>query len=338
MVRYVLDAVAELDAARVVVVVGRDGERISKELRDVTPVTDIVEQVSRRGTGDAVLAGSGILVDDDLTAEGAEGDVLVVPADVPLVRGDTLAELHRAHVASGAAASVLTGTGIGRAELSRLVRSDKDGSVSRVVAARDLVHDLLDGLDVLEEWATGIWCVRRSLLAPALRRLDPDPETGESALAGIAEVLSATGNRVEAKVDPRAGDLIGVNDRHDLASAERELRDRINAGWLGRGVTMVDPFRTYVDATVTLAPDVTLFPGVILQGTTTVGEGAEIGPGCHLIDTRVGERCRLEHVTAELAAVGDDARVGPYAVLAPGAEVAAATVTGAFYTAGADGP
>ncbi|NIR41912.1 MAG: NTP transferase domain-containing protein [Actinobacteria bacterium] len=334
MVRYVLDAVEELPTSRVVVVVGPDGERISKELRDAKPVTDVVEQASRRGTGDAVLAGLGPLVDHDLTVEGGEGDVLIVPADVPLLRGEVLAALHAVHAASGAAATVLAGVDMARPDMGRVVRSDKDGTVARVVPSRDLV-----GREhTIEECATGIWCVRRSLLAPALRRLEPDPETGEITLAGIAEVLAATGNRVEAHVDGRAREVVGVNDRRDLAAAERALRERINSSWLGRGVTMVDPFQTYVDATVSLAPDVTLFPGVILQGTTVVGEGTEIGPGCHLIDTRVGPGCRLEHVTAELATVGDDARVGPYAVLAPGAEVAAATVTGAFYTAGADGP
>ena len=99
---------------------------------------------------------------------------------------------------------------------------------------------------------------------------------------------------------------------------------------------MRDPDHTYVDASVVLDTDVTLQPGVVLQGATVVGSGTEIGPGCRLIDSRVGAHCRLEQTAAELATVGDHARIGPFAVLEPGSEIAAATVTGAFYTAGPD--
>jgi bifunctional UDP-N-acetylglucosamine pyrophosphorylase/glucosamine-1-phosphate N-acetyltransferase len=110
-----------------------------------------------------------------------------------------------------------------------------------------------------------------------------------------------------------------------LAVAEAELRDRINERWMRRGVTMWDPERTYVDASVHLEPDVVLLPGVVLQGDCRVGAGAEIGPDCHLVDTVVGEGATVTKATAIRADIGDHARVGPFVSLDPGAEVAPGT-------------
>jgi bifunctional UDP-N-acetylglucosamine pyrophosphorylase/glucosamine-1-phosphate N-acetyltransferase len=87
-----------------------------------------------------------------------------------------------------------------------------------------------------------------------------------------------------------------------------------------------------VDTTVTLGRDVTLFPGVILQGDTVVGDGTEVGPGCRLVDTVVGDDCVLAHTLADGARIGDRCHVGPWAHLPPGAEVASDTTSGAFYT------
>jgi bifunctional UDP-N-acetylglucosamine pyrophosphorylase/glucosamine-1-phosphate N-acetyltransferase len=113
----------------------------------------------------------------------------------------------------------------------------------------------------------------------------------------------------------------GVNDRAQLAVAEAELRDRINERWMRRGVTMWDPERTYVDAHVELAPDVSLLPGVILRGRCVVGEGTEIGPNCLLTDTTVGQRATVSESICDRSVIGDGAEIGPYCVLRPGAEV-----------------
>ena len=83
---------------------------------------------------------------------------------------------------------------------------------------------------------------------------------------------------------------MGVNDRLQLADAEAVLRGRINRRWMLDGVTMVDPSRTYIDATVVLEPDVRLLPGTILEGRTSIAAGAVIGPDSHLVDVVVGER------------------------------------------------
>ncbi len=96
---------------------------------------------------------------------------------------------------------------------------------------------------------------------------------------------------------------------------------------------MVDPDRTYIDTTVRLAPDVTIFPGTLLQGATVVGEGAELGPDTRLVDCTVGAGAIVERTIGRHADIGDGAVVGPYASLEPGSHIASGARTGAFYTA-----
>ena len=122
-----------------------------------------------------------------------------------------------------------------------------------------------------------------------------------------------------------------VDNRRLLADAEAELRRRTNLRWLDRGVTMIDPSRTYIDATVELGIDVTLFPGTMLQGSTVVGDGCEIGPDTRLDRCNVGRDSVIEKTMARLAVVGDNCRVGPFAVLEPGSELPDGETTGPFY-------
>ena len=145
-------------------------------------------------------------------------------------------------------------------------------------------------------------------------------------------VLATAGHPVEAVVATDPTETQGVNDRVQLAGAEAELRRRTNERLLRSGVTMLDPSSVFVDTTVTVGRDVTLFPGVILQGDTTVGDGTEIGPNTRLVDSSVGSECMVEQTTARPARIGDRAVVGPYAVLGAGAEVPSDFRTGPFYT------
>jgi len=180
-----------------------------------------------------------------------------------------------------------------------------------------------------------MYCFRRSLLAPALRRLSPENALGEYYLTDVIGVLANAGHRVVAVVVDDAMETVGVNDRFQLAVAEAELRRRINRGWMKAGVTMVDPDRTLVDSAVRLAPDVTLYPGTTLQAHSVVGAGAVVGPGVRLVDCAVGEGARVEHTVGYDAVVGPGAVVGPFAFLAPGSHIPEGTTTGPFYTAGA---
>jgi bifunctional UDP-N-acetylglucosamine pyrophosphorylase/glucosamine-1-phosphate N-acetyltransferase len=323
MVLHVLDALAELDVARAVVVVGHGAERVTKALLEQAPPglsIDFVEQHVQRGTGDATSVALTAFPDDD-TDEA--GDIVVLPGDTPLLRAPTLAALVRTHRQADAAATVLTARLPNPTGYGRIVRT-KDARVARIVEQADATEDEL----AIDEINTGIYVFRRGVLAPALRRLSPENAQGEYYLTDVVEVLHGAGYPVTSMVVEDAMEAAGVNDRAQLAIAEAELRDRTNERWMRRGVTMLDPERTYVDATVDLAPDVTLFPGTLLQGQTVISAGSEIGPNTHLVDCTVGARAAVTYTVGRSAEVGPDAVVGPFATLQPGTRVAQGAVTG----------
>jgi bifunctional UDP-N-acetylglucosamine pyrophosphorylase/glucosamine-1-phosphate N-acetyltransferase len=325
MILHVLDALAELPVEKVVVVVGHRGEWVTKTLADHAPSglsIEYVEQPEQLGTADALAVGLTALPE---SLADADGDVVVLPGDTPLVRPPTLASLVRHHRNTDAAATLLTALLDDPTGYDRVVRG-KDDAVVRVVEDAEVTHDER----YVDEVATTIHCFRHSMLAPALRRLAPSGPSGEHSLTGVYEVFHDAGYRVESLVLSDPMEAAGVNDRAQLAVAEAELRDRVNERWMRRGVTMWDPERTYVDSSVHLEPDVVLLPGVVLQGDTSVACGAEVGPDCRLVDTVVGEGAVVNATFASRAVIGEHSRVGPFVSLGPGAKVEAATVVPPF--------
>jgi len=328
MLLHVVDALSDLLVDRVVVVVGHGAEPVAKTLHELgTPglVLDFVEQHVPRGTGDAVSVALTAFPDDD----SDDGDIVIVPGDTPLVRPATLGDLVVEHRNSGAAATILTAAVVDPSGEARVVRT-KDGAASRVIDDSDTTESERE----IDEVSTSIFCFRRSLLAPALRRVSPDNAKGEYHLGDVVEVLHRAGHKVVALEMTDPTEALAVNDRADLATAEAEVGRRINRGWMRAGVTMVDPARTYVDCAAYLAPDVVLLPGTMIQGRTVVGAGARLGPDVHLTDCAVGERAAVESTVGHDAEIGPGARVGPFAVLRPGTHIAADAVTGPFYNAG----
>jgi bifunctional UDP-N-acetylglucosamine pyrophosphorylase/glucosamine-1-phosphate N-acetyltransferase len=330
MLLYVLDGLRDTPVRRAVVVVGHGAERVTKKLQDSQPdlLLDFVEQHVQRGTGDAVSVGLTGFSDDEI--DSAEGDVLVLPGDTPLLRPSTVAALVAEHRRVDAACTVLTAHLTDPTGYGRVIRR-KDGRVTRIVEHADASPEER----AVGEVNTSIYCFRLGVLAPALRRLTPDNVQGEYYLTDVVEVLHDAGYPLAAVAAEDARDTQGVNDRLQLATAEAELRRRTNEALLRQGVTLVDPERTYIDATVRVGRDVTIFPGALLQGHTTIGAGAEIGPDTRLVDCVVGEGAVVEKTVGHGAEIGAHAVVGPFASLEPGSRVAGGARTGAFYTAGA---
>jgi bifunctional UDP-N-acetylglucosamine pyrophosphorylase/glucosamine-1-phosphate N-acetyltransferase len=324
MLLHVLAALAELPLEKIVVVVGHGADTVMEAAQaayrgDVK--VEFVEQRTRRGTGDATSVALTAFAEE----LDAEDDIIVVTGDAPLLRAETLAQLAREHRLADAAASLLTARLPDPTGYGRIVR-DAQGRVAHIVEQADATPEEL----LVDEVNPSIYCFRRSLLAPALRRLSPENAQGEYYLTDVVSVLRDAGHPVlgiEAR-DPM--ETVGVNDRAQLASAEAALRTRINERWMRDGVSMTDPATTYVDADVELGADVTLLPGTLLQGRTVVHARAVVGPHSQLVDTVVGERAVVRQTVAREAEIGEDATVGPFVSLRPGTVLEPGAHVGTF--------
>jgi len=330
MVLHVIHSLEKLAPETTAVVVGHGADQVTKKVTESAPEwanVAFVTQVEQNGTGDATSIGMTAFDGDDYDENAT---IVILPGDTPLLATDTLEELVATHVANQNAATLLTSVLDDPTGYGRVVRK-KDGQVARIVEQRDASPEELD----IKEWNTGILCFRRDLLGPALRNLTTDNSQGEYYLTDVIAALAEMGHRIGA-VQASPLETQGVNDRWQLALAERELRNRTNRGWLLNGVTMLDPRQTFIDVTVKIGRDVTLYPGTMLQGATTIGDECEIGPDARLVDSEVGDRATVTHSVGTSTTIGAEAVVGPFAHLPAGSSVLSRTSTGAFYTASAD--
>ncbi|WP_375491890.1 bifunctional UDP-N-acetylglucosamine diphosphorylase/glucosamine-1-phosphate N-acetyltransferase GlmU [uncultured Jatrophihabitans sp.] len=317
MLQHVLAATDALAPARTVVVVGHRRDEVTAHLRDIAAGATPVVQAEQRGTGHAVRLALEPLPE-------ADGTVLVVPGDAPLLTAEALHALVDEHAASGAAATLLTSvlsdpTGYGR------VLRGADGAVARVVEQKDANADEL----AVSEVATSVYAFDLAVLRGAVTRLSTDNAQGEEYLPDVVAILAADGHRVGAVLAP-AEQTAGVNDRVQLAAAHRVYNGRLLEAHMRAGVTVVDPATTWVDAGVALEPDVTLWPGTDLHGATRVAAGAHVGPHVTLTDTAVGAGSRISRAVAMQAVLGADVSVGPFAYLRPGTVLADGAHVGTY--------
>ena len=327
MVLHVIHALEPLRPENTAVVVGHRAEQVTKRIQEDAPGwanVVFVEQIEQNGTGDAAAIGMSALPGDDYDEDAI---VVILPGDTPLLEPDTLDALVAAHVANSNAATMLTSVMRDPTGYGRVIRAS-DGRVLRIVEQRDASPEELEVTEV----CTSIYAFRRDLLGPALRNLNTDNAQGEFYLTDVIAGLAGMGHRVGAVQAPPT-ETQGVNDRWQLALAERELRNRTNRRWLLNGVTMLDPRQTFIDVTVQLGRDITIYPGTMLQGDTRVGDATDLGPDTQLDNCVVGANCVVAQTVGNDASIGDGAVVGPYAHLAPGAAVVSDAVTGPFYTA-----
>ena len=325
MVLYVLDAATHDEVRATVVVVGHGATWVEKALTERARADvhlTFVEQYEQLGTGHAVSVALPTIEDE---SGGADGDVLIVPGDTPLLRAATVGSLLAQHRQSQAALTVLTAIVADPSGYGRIIR-DKNGSVARIIEERDATSSER----TITEVNTSIMVVRKSLLGPALRRVDRQNAQNQYYLTDLIAVLHDTGHVTKAVLLDDATEAQGVNDRLQLAEAEAALRTRINERWMKRGVTMWDPAHTYVDADVVLSPEVSLLPGCVLKGHCVIQRGAQIGPNANLSDVYVGENARVGMVEATNAHVGADATVHSFVVMTPGSKVDNAEVVAPF--------
>jgi bifunctional UDP-N-acetylglucosamine pyrophosphorylase/glucosamine-1-phosphate N-acetyltransferase len=310
---YPIRAALALDASPVVVVLGHQAESVQEKLSPLLAGAQIrfVLQAEQLGTGHAVLCAEQAL-------RGFEGSVLILAADVPLIRAGTLQKLVAAR--QGADVALLTCRVEEPKGYGRVVRR-ADGTVARIVEEKDAS----DEERKISEVNASIYLADASFLFSALRKVGRKNAQGEYYLTDMV----ARGRAVA--VEAEETEVSGVNDRAQLAWSASQLRERRNAQLMKDGVTMLDPAVTYVDEGIEVGADSVLEPMASLRGKTRVGRGVLIGQGCVIVDSEIADGARiLPYSHLEGAKVGPDAVVGPFARLRPGAQLAEQAHVGNF--------
>ncbi|NKQ56677.1 bifunctional UDP-N-acetylglucosamine diphosphorylase/glucosamine-1-phosphate N-acetyltransferase GlmU [Amycolatopsis sp. K13G38] len=323
LVEHAVRAAAGLEPEHLVVVVGHGREAVAEHLDQVgkalgRPVTTAVQEV-QKGTGHAVSCAL------DALPGGLTGTVVVSYGDVPLLDTATLSALLAEHRDSGHVVTVLTAVAPDPTGYGRIIR-DATGAVRGIVEQRDATEEQLE----ITEINSGVYAFDAELLTAGLSRLSTDNAQGELYLTDVLTNACAEGLGVGALVVDDPWLTEGVNDRVQLSAVGAELNRRLVRRWQLEGVTVVDPASTWLDAGVTLARDVVLEPGVQLKGSTSIGEGAVVGPDTTLTNVLVGPGAHVVRTHGFDSEIGANANVGPFAYLRPGSKLGEKGKIGTF--------
>lgn len=315
MVAWALRQARELGARDVVVVTGHGAERVEAAL--FGQGARFARQERQLGTGHAFLVGARELRGD--------GDVLVLYGDTPLLSGETLRDMLREHRMRGSALTLLTARLPDASGYGRVVRA-ADGSVARIVEEKAASPEEKR----LTEFNSGVYLMDRR--APELAaRIGRDNPAGEYYLTDLVALYRAEGAGVAAFEIADPSEVMGANDRVQLAEAEGILRRRVNERHMRAGVTLLDPATTRIEDGVEIGPDSLIYPGAVLLGNTRLEGNVEIGPYSVLRDSHLAAGVRVRaHSVLEGARVGENSVIGPFARLRSGSDLAGEVHVGNF--------
>ena len=267
-------------------------------------------QSPQLGTGHALLQAEPAL-------EGRTGTLLLLYGDVPLLEAGTLSRLLEHHRSTRAAATVLTAALDDPYGYGRIVR-DEQGRIARIVEERDASADER----AIREINSGIYALELAPLFQALHGLATDNAQGEYYLTDLVTMYRQAKRTVETVCLESAVELRGVNSRVDLADLTKAVRTKKAREVMLAGVTLEDPDATYIDADVSIGADTIIGPGVILEGTTAIGERCRIHAGVRVTNTTVGDEVTiLDRSVIVESRVAARARIGPFSHVRPDSDI-----------------
>ena len=315
MVRYPVELLKDAGAERVVAVVSPENQGAIRAV--LGGEVDYAVQPQRDGTAGALACCAPLL-------QGQAERLLVVGGDTPLVSRDSVNRLLQEDEGRGVV-RFLTGKNPELYGLGSVIyeegypfqiveagypyeRSGRYMGV-RTAEAREVDPDA--------ELNAGFYCFKDYWVWDALKLVMEG--SGERPITGLLEIALEDVKVVKSVPVASPDELIGVNDRAQLAQAEAVMRRRIREHWMLQGVTMTDPDSVYIDADVTIGMDTVILPNTMLTGRASIGENCEIGPNSVIRDSVIGNDCRVTSSALEEATMEDNTDIGPFSHLRPGA-------------------
>ena len=313
LLAHVLDAARTLQPARLHAVVGDGAEAVQAAFASRNDVRWTLQR-ERKGSGHALMQAMPNVADD--------ATVLVLAGDVPLVRAEVLAHCV---AATGNGVALVTARVADPAGLGR-IRRGADGSVLGIVEERDATAEQKE----IDEINTGILAAPAALLNDLLGRVRSDNAQGEVYVTDVVGLAVAQGVDVTAVAGGQR-EALGINDRQQLAAAERAWQGIEVGRLMAAGVTIADPSRVDVRGLVTAGLDCFIDVNVVLEGDVTLGDDVTVEAGCVIRDAIVGDGTHIKpHSVIEGATIGARCEIGPFARIRPGTELGESVRVGNF--------
>lgn len=295
MVEHLVGALKDAGAEKVVTIVGYGHEVIEQAMEGKT---EFALQEPQLGTGHAVMQAK--------QCEELQGETLVVNGDCPCLATETFEELYQE--VKDAKMVILTAIVDDARAYGRIVR-DEHGFIQRIVEFKDCNEEEKK----IKEINTGIYAFDNEVLFSNLKEIQNNNAQNEYYITDLVEILNKKGFKVKAVIAKDNDEVAGVNDKIELALANKTLQKRINNKWMNKGVTMINPDATYIGADVELDSEVVLYPNVYLEGNTKIQRGTTILPQSFLVNATIGKDCVIDSSRISDSEVKDNCTVGPYA-------------------------
>ncbi len=308
LISWVYDSVKNLNPEKVYIVIGENHNSI-RSLFSKNEKTVFVTQSKSLGSGDAVRECEKYL-------KNYTGDCLILCGDVPLLSTDTLQRLVSTHRKGHNTLTLLT------------TRVDNPYGYGRI--CRSLDNDILKIVEENEanrweksinEINSGIYCCIPRTLFPVARKLSSDNKKGEYYLTDCVELLRTRGEKIGSFFLENSEEVLGINNRKELAEMEKIVRNKILDNLMLVGVTIVDPEHTYIDADVSISQDTTILPGTIIKGATKIGSNCRIGPQTYIEDCAIGNSVEIRASFVYGTEVENETKIGPFAHIRPGSSL-----------------
>ncbi|MHB1392845.1 MAG: bifunctional UDP-N-acetylglucosamine diphosphorylase/glucosamine-1-phosphate N-acetyltransferase GlmU [Clostridia bacterium] len=303
MVGHVISCARKLGDAEPVVVIGHGADQVSKAITGVK----FVMQEKQLGTGHAVMQAEKYIID---------GDILILYGDTPLLKPETLMDMHETHRREGYSATILTSDFQDPTGYGRIVRNSEN-LVNAIVEEKDADSSTKQ----IKEVNSGIYFFNGKELREALKYLNNNNAQGEYYLTDVIGIMRKKGLLIGAYKINDTEDIMGVNNRYQLSEANEIMRGRIAKKLMLDGVTIIDPKSTYIETSVRIERDVTIYPGCILEGDTLIQEDSVIGPNTRIKDGKLGRGVSVQNSIVLESSIGEGTSVGPFAYIRPGNKI-----------------
>lgn len=305
IIKRVCDTVNKADIEKCIVIVGHKQEQVRETMGEKVLYAVQSEQL---GTGHAVMQAIPLL--------GGADKVVVLCGDAPLLTSETLKEALKINAERNEYATIFTAEFDDPTGYGRIIRDD-NGNVSGIVEHKDATEEQRK----IKEVNSSMYCFNKEALIDAIAKLDNNNAQHEYYLTDVIKIMIAEGKKVGTYIVADKDEIMGINDREQLAVANKIAKDKINQMHMRNGVTIIDKETTYIEEDVKIGKDTIIYPGTILEGNTEIGNNCIIGPNSKITNTLIGNGTEVNNSVLVDSRVGDKTNVGPFAYLRPNSNV-----------------